>query len=146
MNSVLVPIEPTEAMVEAAALAAWLAYARGDSRPEDWWSEDDWHDYREPEHQWTDWPEGCTHIGADGFRRCARAALAAAPQDDGWNSDMEAARLREAIGRALLCTPQICVGQEGYMIEYDCGDPWQILRDALAASPLPGAPSGGGAK
>lgn len=33
--------------------------------------------------QWQEYPSGCTHIGADGFRRCATAALRAI-EDAGW--------------------------------------------------------------
>lgn len=50
--------------------------------------------------------------------------------------------VREAIERALQCTPGIkpeYVGLAGLtyrsVIEYDCGDPWQILRDLLAKLP-----------
>ena len=35
---------------------------------------------------------------------------------------------REAISMALRCTPSVRDGE----IIYDCGDPWQILRAALA--------------
>lgn len=48
----------------------------------------------------------------------------------------EDARLREAIEMALACTPSIRVskgdqGQPVPVIQYDCGDPWEILRAAL---------------
>jgi hypothetical protein len=49
------------------------------------------------------------------------------------------AELEEAVRNALSCTPHICVGQDGYEIRYDCGDPWEILRSALLtpSSPQP---------
>jgi len=62
-------------MIERAAMAAWVAYS---VRPEDMESTDEGDYTRErAERDWREWPAGCTHIGADGFRRCARAALEA---------------------------------------------------------------------
>lgn len=71
--------KPTDAEVEAVGLAAWLAYCgftpsrptpayEGDEEPEDW---------DQAVRNWHEWPSGCTHIGADGFRDCARAAIIA---------------------------------------------------------------------
>lgn len=44
-------------------------------------------------------------------------------------------RYEKAIEQALCCTPHV-VDEFGYQcsshkIEYDCGDPWEILRNAL---------------
>lgn len=45
----------------------------------------------------------------------------------------EGEKLREAIRRALHCTPSISTaGYHEARIVYDCGDPWEILREALA--------------
>lgn len=58
--------------------------------------------------------------------------------------------LEEAITDALKCTPRIGVKYNGFngqiyrnVIEYDCGNPWAILRAALATDPA-GEPSEGG--
>ena len=60
------------------------------------------------------------------------ASLAATPTPPPLSED-----LREAIRQALQCTPHIRIkggnhGQPVHIIEYDCGDPWEILRAALA--------------
>lgn len=65
-------------IVEAMARAAWVdyctpSYNTPDDRPTD---EEPTHRER-AEQEWREWPQGCTHIGADGFRSCARAALRA---------------------------------------------------------------------
>jgi len=45
-------------------------------------------------------------------------------------AQQEIARLREALGQALCCTPHIRAGE----IVYDCGDPYDIARKALEPS------------
>lgn len=45
------------------------------------------------------------------------------------------AKVREAIRQALQCTPTI--NPYRGVIEYDCGDPWAILRETLALLPEP---------
>jgi len=74
-----------------------------------------------------DW---CLHI-------LAERALATQPA-----TSQEGEVLREAITRALQCTPSISpAGYDEAKIIYDCGDPWEILREALAAwHMLPDAP------
>lgn len=53
-------------------------------------------------------------------------ATVAAANDEG------VVRLRTAIERALQCTPSILpAGYQEAHIVYDCGDPWEILREAL---------------
>lgn len=75
-------------MIEAAALAAWKDYSGVPDVREDWMDDEWWHDAQEPVRQWHEWPAGCTHIGADGFRACARAALIAAlPNGGGGNGE-----------------------------------------------------------
>ncbi|MBD99761.1 MAG: hypothetical protein CMO34_07980 [Verrucomicrobia bacterium] len=39
--------------------------------------------------------------------------------------------LQEAINMALACTPVIKENYGHPVIVYDCGDPWEILRQAL---------------
>jgi hypothetical protein len=69
----------TDEMVERVARAAWFTYRgkptsrpspeyEGDDRPEEW---------DEDLQRWAEDPGLCTHIGADGFRECARAAIEA---------------------------------------------------------------------
>jgi hypothetical protein len=70
-------IEPTDIEVEAVALAAWLSMTRDPEGPQEWWNEDMWEEWNAPLLQWKETPEICTHIGADGFRRAARAAIIA---------------------------------------------------------------------
>jgi hypothetical protein len=67
-----------DVIIERSALAAWVAYSTpAGSSPDDEY--DEGHTYRqEAERAWRENPEVCTHVGADGFRNCARAALAAA--------------------------------------------------------------------
>lgn len=62
-------------MIERAALAAWIEYS---VRPEDAFSEfDDDYTIAAATRDWNESPKLCTHIGADGFRDCARAAIKA---------------------------------------------------------------------
>lgn len=62
-------------MVERVALEAWIAYR---VRDEDMHSTDPWDYNRESAiRDWNESPHLCTHIGADGFRCVARAALRA---------------------------------------------------------------------
>jgi hypothetical protein len=66
-----------EDQVEAAAKAAWVEYNRIPQVREDWMDDETWND----DHvlPMTRWPDDAgTHIGAEGFRDCARAALIAA--------------------------------------------------------------------
>jgi len=74
-------------MIERAALAAWVRYCTpDDAEPDD--EMDEGQTFRQyAEARWKEWPEGCTHIGADGFRRCAKAAVEAMQQK---SSKMEA--------------------------------------------------------
>lgn len=68
-----------EEKVEAIGKAAWLALARGYPAidpPSDWWDEDDWEEWRQPEVDWDKDRIGI-HIGKSGFLMCARAALGA---------------------------------------------------------------------
>lgn len=48
--------------------------------------------------------------------------------------EAQVVRLRAAITRALQCTPAI--NPYRGVIEYDCGDPWAILREALLPEPV----------
>lgn len=66
-----------ERLVEIGAKAAWLEYTGTPTVREVWMDDEDWHDSQAPLRQWDEWPEGCTHIGAKGFRECSRAALLA---------------------------------------------------------------------
>lgn len=71
-------------MIERVALAAWLAYCNVEDGSEPDYDDDgDWKESREQaEDQWRKSPTICTHIGADGFRRCARAAIEAMREPD----------------------------------------------------------------
>lgn len=63
-------------MVERMARAAWAEYAGIPQIREDWMDDEDWQE--DHVDAMARWPEDAgTHIGADGFRRCARAALTA---------------------------------------------------------------------
>lgn len=64
--------EHDPALVEACAKAAYVEFCMGKSDP--WWDDDEAELY-DPAHQWPD--NVGTHIGVEGFRRCARAALTA---------------------------------------------------------------------
>lgn len=49
----------------------------------------------------------------------------------------EAENLRLAIDQALRCTPSVSTGADGFdepHIVYDCGNPWEILQEALEAA------------
>jgi hypothetical protein len=70
-------VQLSDEMIEAAAKAAWIEYSRIPMVREDWMDDEDWKE--EHEDRIAQWPDYAgTHIGAEGFRRCARAALAAA--------------------------------------------------------------------
>ena len=58
-------------LVERAAIAAWIAYSVRDDADED----DGEYGRKAAIRDWNEWPTGCTHIGADGFRDVARAVL-----------------------------------------------------------------------
>ena len=63
-------------VVEKMARAAWAEFCRIPQVREDWMDDQAWQE----DHidQMARWPDDAgTHIGADGFRRCARAALTA---------------------------------------------------------------------
>jgi hypothetical protein len=45
--------------------------------------------------------------------------------------EAEKADAVEGIQQALCCTPLIRHTKDGLAIEYDCGDPWGILRATL---------------
>jgi hypothetical protein len=63
-------------MVEKMARAAWAEYAGIPQVREDWMDDEDWQeDHIDAMARWPD--NAGTHIGAEGFRECARAALAA---------------------------------------------------------------------
>lgn len=51
------------------------------------------------------------------------------------SSTEEVERLREAITRALQCTPHVQYAHNAEAtIVYDCGDPWENLRTALTGA------------
>lgn len=66
-------------MIENAALAAWLEYTGYHDRfRPDYDDGGDWEEQRQcAVTQWYEWPNSCTHVGAEGFRNCVRAVLTA---------------------------------------------------------------------
>lgn len=64
-------------LIERAALAAWVAYSVDDDIPDDAEEGDGYFTLAVATRQWNEWPQGCTHIGADGFRAITRAVLQA---------------------------------------------------------------------
>jgi hypothetical protein len=63
-------------MIEKMARAAWAEYAGIPQVRDDWMDDEDWQE--EHVDAMARWPDDAgTHIGAEGFRRCARAALTA---------------------------------------------------------------------
>lgn len=75
------------------------------------------------------------YAGTDPYGDNAKAIVAlrnhAEPLLDALTAaQQEIARLREALGQVLCCTPHIRAGE----IIYDCGDPYDIARKALEPS------------
>lgn len=61
-------------VVERMARAAWAEFSRIPQVREEWMDDKTWQeDHIDEMARWPD--DAGTHIGADGFRRCARAAL-----------------------------------------------------------------------
>lgn len=61
-------------MIERTAKAAWARYCGIPQVREDWMTDEDWQE--DHVDRMANWPDHAgTHIGADGFRDCARAAI-----------------------------------------------------------------------
>lgn len=78
-----------------------------------------------------EWSAGCGECFAQTRSRPTRATAALE-----WNrrallaGNDEVARLREALECILHCTP-FCRTQDNHIIEFDCGNPFDIARAAL---------------